>query len=136
VPISTLYPIDYIAAINQFIQGCEKTMSESSTRAFGDRQEANKIYVKVRDIVADNLHIHRDSVYEGFQFNRFIENLASYRIQKAGNNHLLYYLEAVNIYFDLSEEFKIEFPIALMEKNSMTVDELVKYIEEQCFAAA
>jgi hypothetical protein len=101
-----------------------------------DRPAVSKIYLKVSNIVADNLHINRDSVYGGFQFNRFIENLASYRIQKAGNHHLLYYLEAVNIYFDLSEEFKIEFPIALMEKNSMTVDELVKYIEEQCVAAA
>jgi hypothetical protein len=101
-----------------------------------EHQKESDIYVKVRDIVADNLHIHRDSVYGGFQFNRFIENLASYRIQKSGNHHLLYYLEAVNIYFDLSEEFKIEFPIALMEKNSMTVDDLVKYIEEQCVAIA
>jgi hypothetical protein len=101
-----------------------------------DRQAAGKIYIRVRDIVADNLHIHRDAVYGGFQFNRFIENLASYRIQKSGNHHLLYYLEAVNIYFDLSEEFKIEFPVTLMEKNSMTVDELVKYIKEQCLTVA
>ena len=101
-----------------------------------DRQTASKIYLKVQNIVADNLHIHRDSVYGGFQFNRFIENLASYRIQKSGNHHLLYYLEAVNIYFDLSEEFKIEFPIALMEQNSMTVDDLVKYIENNCVTTA
>jgi hypothetical protein len=101
-----------------------------------DQRTKSKIYIKVQDIVADNLHINRDSVYGGFQFNRFIENLASYRIQKSGNHHLLYYLEAVNIYFDLSEEFKIEFPIALMEQNSMTVDDLVKYIEENCVATA
>jgi hypothetical protein len=101
-----------------------------------DRQAESKVYGKVCNIVADNLHINRDSVYAGFQFNRFIENLASYRIQKSGNPHLLYYLEAVNIYFDLSEEFKIEFPIELMEKNSMTIADLVKYIEENCVAKA
>jgi type IV secretory pathway VirB6-like protein len=99
-----------------------------------DRQAASKIYGKVCNIIADNLHISRDSVYAGFQVNRFIENLASYRIQKSGNPHLLYYLEAVNIYFDLSEEFKIEFPINLMEKNSMTVKDLVEYIQENCVA--
>jgi hypothetical protein len=101
-----------------------------------DRQTESKVYGKVCNIVADNLHINRESVYGGFQFNRFIENLASYRIQKSGNPHLLYYLEAVNIYFDLSEEFKIEFPIELMEKNSMTIADLVKYIEENCVAKA
>jgi hypothetical protein len=127
VPIPPLNPIAYILAIANTIRAVESML---------DRQEASKIYLKVRDIVADNLHINRDSAYGGFQFNRFIENLASYRIQKSGNHHLLYYLEAVNIYFDLSEEFKIEFPIALMEKNSMTIDELVKYIEEHCVATA
>jgi hypothetical protein len=101
-----------------------------------DRQTESKVYGKVCNIIADNLHINRDSVYAGFQFNRFIENLASYRIQKSGNPHLLYYLEAVNIYFDLSEEFKIEFPIDLMEKNSMTIEDLVQYIGENCVAKA
>lgn len=96
-----------------------------------NQQEDNPIYIKVRNIVADNLHIHQDSVHGEFQFNKFIENLASYRIQKAGNHHLLYYLEGVNIYFDLSEEFKVEFPIALMEKNSMTINELVTYIKSR-----
>jgi hypothetical protein len=127
VPIPPLNPIAYILAIANTNRAVESML---------DRQEESKIYLKVRDIVADNLHINRDSAYGGFQFNRFIENLASYRIQKSGNHHLLYYLEAVNIYFDLSEEFKIEFPIALMEKNSMTIDELVKYIEEHCVATA
>jgi hypothetical protein len=127
VPIPPLNPIAYILAIANTNRAVENML---------DGQEESKIYLKVRDIVADNLHINRDSAYGGFQFNRFIENLASYRIQKSGNHHLLYYLEAVNIYFDLSEEFKIEFPIALMEKNSMTIDELVKYIEEHCVAKA
>jgi hypothetical protein len=127
VPIPPLNPIAYILAIANTNRAVESML---------DRQEESKIYLKVRDIVADNLHINRDSAYGGFQFNRFIENLASYRIQRSGNHHLLYYLEAVNIYFDLSEEFKIEFPIALMEKNSMTIDELVKYIEEHCVATA
>ncbi len=94
-----------------------------------NQQSESLIYLKVTKIIADNLHIHTDSVYEGFQFNKFIDQLATYRIQKSGNHHLLYYLEAVNIYFDLSEEFKIEFPISLMNKNSMTVSELVTHIE-------
>jgi hypothetical protein len=47
-----------------------------------NRQEDNPIYIKVRNIVADNLHIQQDSVHGEFQFNKFIENLASYRIQK------------------------------------------------------
>jgi acyl carrier protein len=94
-----------------------------------NQQEKNRIYAKVKEIIADNLHINEDAVYEGFQFNKFIDNLATYRIQKSGNHHLLYYLEAVNIYFDLSEEFKIEFPISLMDKNAMTVQELVQYIQ-------
>jgi hypothetical protein len=129
VPIPPVCLISYIQPIaNTSTLGLEKNMF--------DRQAASQIYIKVRDIVADNLHINRDSVYEGFQFNRFIENLASYRIQRSGNHHLLYYLEAVNIYFDLSEEFKIEFPIALMERNSMTVGELVEYITEHCVATA
>jgi hypothetical protein len=97
-----------------------------------EQQTESKVYGKVCNIIADNLHINRDSVYAGFQFNRFIENLASYRIQKSGNPHLLYYLEAVNIYFDLSEEFKIEFPIDLMEKKSMTIEGLVEYIQDNC----
>jgi hypothetical protein len=100
-----------------------------SGKSMVDRQEKNTIYAKVKGIIADNLHINEDAVHEGFRFNRFIDNLASYRIQKSGNHHLLYYLEAVNIYFDLSEEFKIEFPISLMDKNTMTVQELVQYIQ-------
>ncbi len=91
----------------------------------------SSIYIKVKKIIADNLHIHEDSVYEGFQFNKFIDNLATYRIQRSGSHHLLYYLEAVNIYFDLSEEFKMEFPISLMDKNLMTVGDLVLHIESQ-----
>jgi acyl carrier protein len=96
-----------------------------------NRQSKSSIYIKVTEIIADNLHIHQDSLYEGFQFNKFIDRLANYRIQKSGNHHLLYYLEAVNIYFDLAEEFKMEFPISLMDENSMTVSELVTHIEEQ-----
>jgi hypothetical protein len=130
VPIPSRYLIDYIQLISKYQQfGLEKSM-------FDRQQTENKVYTKVCDIVADNLHISRDSVYAGFQFNRFIENLASYRIQKSGNPHLLYYLEAVNIYFDLSEEFKIEFPIDLMEQNSMTISDLVQYIAENCVAKA
>jgi acyl carrier protein len=96
-----------------------------------NQQLESPIYIKVKKIIADNLHIHEDSVHEGFRFNKFIDNLANYRIQKSGNHHLLYYLEAVNIYFDLAEEFKMEFPISLMDKNSMTVAELVNHIESQ-----
>jgi acyl carrier protein len=91
-----------------------------------NQQLESPIYIKVKKIIADNLHIQ-----EGFQFNKFIDNLATYRIQRSGNHHLLYYLEAVNIYFDLSEEFKMEFPISLMDKNSMTVSELVFHIESR-----
>jgi hypothetical protein len=93
-----------------------------------NQREQDRIYAKVKGIIADNLHINEDAVHERFQFNKFIDNLATYRIQKAGNHHLLYYLEAVNIYFDLSEEFKVEFPISLMDQNDMTVQELVEYI--------
>ncbi len=93
-----------------------------------NQQSESSIYIKVQEIIADNLHIHKDSVYEGFQFNRFIDELATYRIRRAGNHHLFYYLEAVNIYFDLSEEFKMEFPISLMDRNSMTVSDLVTHI--------
>jgi acyl carrier protein len=89
------------------------------------------IYSKVQNIVADNLRIHQDSVHGEFQFNKFIDRLASYRIEKSGSHHLLYYLEAVNIYFDLSEEFKIDFPISLMDKNTMTVNEIVSYIKSR-----
>jgi hypothetical protein len=96
-----------------------------------NQQSESSIYIKVQGIIADNLRIHKDSVYEGFQFNRFIDELATYRIKKSGNHHLLYYLEAVNIYFDLSEEFKMEFPISLMDRNSMTVSELVTHIENK-----
>jgi acyl carrier protein len=97
-----------------------------------NQQENNTIYNKVQGIIADNLHVQQDAVHQDFQFNRFIDNLATYRIQKAGSHHLLYYLEAVNIYFDLSEEFKIEFPISLMEQNTMTVNDLVLYIKDNC----
>jgi hypothetical protein len=96
-----------------------------------NQREQDRIYAKVKGIIADNLHINEDAVYEGFRFNKFIDNLATYRIQKAGNHHLLYYLEAVNIYFDLSEEFKVEFPISLMDQNDMTVQELVEYIQDR-----
>jgi acyl carrier protein len=96
-----------------------------------NQQIESPIYHKVKKIIADNLHIQEDSIYAGFQFNKFIDNLATYRIQRSGNPHLLYYLEAVNIYFDLSEEFKMEFPISLMDKNSMTVAELVVHIESR-----
>jgi acyl carrier protein len=97
-----------------------------------NQQENNTIYSKVQGIIADNLHVQQDAIHPDFQFNRFIDNLATYRIQKAGSHHLLYYLEAVNIYFDLSEEFEIEFPIALMEQNTMTVNDLVLYIKDNC----
>jgi 2-phosphoglycerate kinase len=96
------------------------------------QQKNNTIDAKVKEIVADNLHIHLDAVHGDFHFNRFMDHLATYRIRKSGNHHLLYYLEAVNIYFDLSEEFKIEIPLAMMDKDTMTIDELVQYIQEQC----
>jgi acyl carrier protein len=85
----------------------------------------------VRKIVARNLEIDVDAIDEEFRFHHFIDILADIRRKKTGTEDLLDYIEAANIYVDLSESFQLHFFADFTDCTCITIDDLVDLIESK-----
>jgi hypothetical protein len=87
------------------------------------------IFEIVRPILARNLEIDPDAVDLEFKFHNFIDLLVERRQQQSGSKNLLYYLEAANIYFDLSEAFELNFLTGFTASTCITVADLILLIQ-------
>jgi acyl carrier protein len=85
----------------------------------------------VRKIIARNLEIDPDAIDLNFQFHHFIDMLASHRQKHSGAEDLLDYLEAANIYIDLSESFELHFFADFTDSACITVADLVDLIQSK-----
>ncbi len=85
----------------------------------------------VRKIVARNLEIDVDAIDEHFQFHNFIDILANLRRKQSGCKDLLDYIEAANIYIDLSETFEVHFFTEFTDCTCTTVADLVNVIQSK-----
>ena len=83
----------------------------------------------VRKIVARNLEIDVDAIDREFQFHNFIDTLAAVRRKQSGCEDLLDYIEAANIYVDLSETFKLHFFTDFTDCTCITIADLVDIIQ-------
>jgi hypothetical protein len=89
------------------------------------------IFEIVSKIVATNLQIDRDAIDEEFRFHYFIDTLADFRQKQAGSKDLLTYLEAANIYVELSETFQLHFFADFTDCTCITIADLVNLIESK-----
>jgi acyl carrier protein len=85
----------------------------------------------VKAIVARNLEIDPDAIDLEFQFHHFIDLLANHRQRQSGTEDLLNYLEAANIYIDLSEAFKLNFFADFTDSACITIADLVDLIQSK-----
>lgn len=86
------------------------------------------IFQIVRVILARNLEIDPDAIHLDFKFYNFIDRLAERRQRLSGSKHLLFHLEATNIYFDLSEAFELNFFADFTNSTCITVADLILLI--------
>jgi hypothetical protein len=89
------------------------------------------IFEIVRPILARNLEIDPEAIDLEFKFHNFIDRLAERRQRQSGSKDLLYYLEAANIYFDLSETFELNFMADFTDSTCITVADLVVLIKSK-----
>jgi hypothetical protein len=95
------------------------------------RRETLDIFRIVRVILARNLEIDPDAIDLEFKFHHFIDRLAELRQQQSGSKNLLYYLEAANIYIDLSEAFDLNFLADFTDSACITVADLILLIKSK-----
>ena len=91
----------------------------------------SEIFQIVRSILARNLEIDPDSIELDFQFNYFIDRLAAHRQERAVSKDLLSYVEAANIYIDLTEAFELQFLADFTSKACVTVADLIVIIKSK-----
>jgi acyl carrier protein len=91
----------------------------------------SEIFQIVRVILARNLEIDPESIELDFQFNYFIDRLAAHRREQTGSRDLLSYLEAANIYIDLTEAFELQFLADFTSKTCVTVADLIVIIKSK-----
>jgi hypothetical protein len=89
------------------------------------------IFEIVRPILAKNLEIDPEAIDLEFKFHNFIDRLADRRQRQSSSKNLLYYLEAANIYFDLSEEFELNFMADFTDNACITVADLILLIQSR-----
>jgi hypothetical protein len=89
------------------------------------------IFQIVRVILARNLEIDPEAIDLEFKFHNFIDRLADVRQRQSGSKNLLYYLEAANIYFDLSEAFELNFLADFTDSACITVADLIVLIRSR-----
>ncbi len=95
------------------------------------RRIAPDIFETVRVILARNLQIDPEAIDLDFQFHHFIDLLANHRQRQSGIEDLLDYLEAANIYIDLSETFELQFFADFTDCACITVSDLVNLIRSK-----
>jgi hypothetical protein len=91
----------------------------------------SEIFQIVRVILARNLEIDPESIELDFQFNYFIDRLAAHRQERSGSKDLLSYVEAANIYIDLTEAFELQFLADFTSKTCVTVADLILIIKSK-----
>lgn len=91
----------------------------------------SEIFQIVRVILARNLEIDPESIELDFQFNYFIDRLAAHRQERSGSKDLLSYIEAANIYIDLTEAFELQFLADFTSKTCVTVADLILIIKSK-----
>jgi hypothetical protein len=89
------------------------------------------IFQIVRVILARNLEIDPDAIDLDFKFHNFIDRLAEHRQHQYGSGDLLNYLEAANIYIDLSEAFQLQFFADFTDCACITVCDLINLIKSR-----
>jgi acyl carrier protein len=94
-------------------------------------RDTSEIFQIVRVILARNLEIDLETIDLDFKFNHFIDRLAAYRQEKSGSKDLFSYLEAANIYIDLSEEFELQFLTDFTAPACVTVADLILLIQSK-----
>ncbi len=85
----------------------------------------------IQDIIARNLEIDRDAIDLEFKFHYFIDRMAQHRQKLAGAEDLLDYIEAANIYVDLSEAFNLHFFAEFTDCSCITVADLVNLVQSK-----
>jgi acyl carrier protein len=94
----------------------------------GDKKDTFDI---VRLIVAENLEIDPDAIDLDFRFHHFIDMLAAHRERETGSEYFWDYLEAANIYVQLSEAFEIHFFAEFTDCACITIADLVCLIQSK-----
>jgi sporulation-control protein spo0M len=89
------------------------------------------IFRIVRVILARNLEIDPEAIDLEFKFHNFIDRLADRRQRQSGSKSLLYYIEAANIYIDLSEAFELNFLADFTDNACITVGDLIVLIKSK-----
>jgi acyl carrier protein len=85
----------------------------------------------IQDIIARNLEIDREAIDLEFKFHYFIDRMAEHRQKRSGTEDLLDYIEAANIYVDLSEAFDLHFFADFTDCACITVADLVNLIQSK-----
>jgi hypothetical protein len=85
----------------------------------------------IKDIIARNLEIDRETIDLEFKFHHFIDRIAEHRQKLSGNENLLDYIEAANIYIDLSETFNLHFFADFTDCTCITVGDLLNLIQSK-----
>jgi acyl carrier protein len=85
----------------------------------------------VKQVIAENLEIDPDAIDLDFRFHHFLDMLASHRERHHGAEYFLYYLEAANIYVQLSEAFGIQFFAEFTDCACITIGDLVCLIQSK-----
>jgi acyl carrier protein len=85
----------------------------------------------IKDIIARNLEIDRETIDLEFKFHHFIDRIAEHRQKRSGNENLLDYIEAANIYIDLSETFNLHFFADFTDCTCITVGDLLNLIQSK-----
>jgi hypothetical protein len=83
----------------------------------------------VRQTVASHLGIEPEIVDRSFRFHHFIDVLAAIRQKKANAKSSSDYIEAVNIYIDLSEKLDVDFFTEFTGNDCLTIGDLVDSIQ-------
>jgi acyl carrier protein len=83
----------------------------------------------IKDIIARNLEIDQEAIDLEFKFHHFIDRMAEHRQKLSGAEDLLDYIEAANIYIDLSEAFDLHFFADFTDCACITVGDLVNLIQ-------
>ncbi len=81
--------------------------------------------------MARNLEIDPDAIDLEFKFHHFIDRIADHRQKQSGSENLLDYLEAANIYIDLSETFELHFFADFTDCACITIADLVSLIQSK-----
>ena len=85
----------------------------------------------MKGIIASNLEIDPDAIDLEFRFHHFIDKIAEHRQKQSPGEDLFDYLEAANIYIELSDAFELNFFADFLDSACITIADLVEIIESK-----